>query len=158
MTMNNGADGRSWPRAIGIGVAVAAITAIVMLALTSASVSPFPKPPSLAFAETLLHRSLPLPVGLLFHTTYVTFWSAIFVRYFPRRSFKTALALAGALWLAILVIFFPVVGWGFAGLNVSPKLIPAPFIPHLLFGLFVWGLDRYVPHAISRHSRTADQS
>jgi hypothetical protein len=150
MTMNNGADGRSWPRAIGIGVAVAVITAIVMLALTSAGVSPLPKPPSLAFAETLLHRSLPLPVGLLFHAAYVTFWSAIFVRYFSQRNLMTALALAGALWLAILIVFFPVVGWGVAGLSVSPKLIPASFIPHLLFGLFLWALDRYVPHAISR--------
>jgi len=82
MMMNNGAGGRSWSRAIGIGVVVAVITAIVMLALTTAGVSPFPKPPSLAFAETLLHRSLPLPVGLLFHAAYVTFWSVIFVRYF----------------------------------------------------------------------------
>lgn len=156
--MNNGADDRSWPRTIGIGMAVAVLTAIVMLALTAAGVSPFPKPPSLAFVETLLHRSLPLLVGLLFHAAYVTFWSVIFVRYFPQRNLKTAVALAGALWLAILVIFFPVVGWGFAGLDVSPKLIPASFIPHLLFGLFLWGLDRYVPRAISKHTRAADQS
>lgn len=158
MTINNEADGPSWLRAIGIGVAVAVMTAIVMLALTSAGVSPFPKAPSLAFAETVLHRSLPLPVGLLFHAAYVTFWSVIFVRFFPRRNLKTALALAGALWLAILVVFFPVAGWGFAGLKVSPKLIPASFIPHLLFGLFLWGLDQYVPHAISKHTRAADQS
>ena len=69
------ANGRSWLRAIGIGVAIAVITAIVMLALTAAGVSPFPKPPSLAFAETLLRRSLPLPAGLLFHAAYVTFWA-----------------------------------------------------------------------------------
>ncbi|MDE2166324.1 MAG: hypothetical protein KGJ66_08295 [Alphaproteobacteria bacterium] len=151
--IDTGSNGRSWLRAVGIGIAVAVVTAIVMLALTFAGASPFPKPPSLAFAETVLRRPLPLPVGLLFHAAYVTFWSVIFVRYFPRRDIKTALALAGALWLAILVLFFPVVGWGIAGLKVSPKLIPASFVPHLLFGLFLWGLDRYVPHAISRHSR-----
>lgn len=148
-------DGRSWPRAVGIGVVVAVATAIVMLALTSIGLSPFPKPPSLAFAETLLRRQLPLPVGLFFHAAYVTFWSAIFVRYFPRRDLKAALALAGALWLVILVLFFPVVGWGFAGLNISPKLIPASFVPHLLFGLFLWGLGRYVPHATSKQPRSA---
>lgn len=136
-------------------MAIAVITAIVMLVLTSAGVSPFPKPPSLAFAETLLHRSLPLPVGLLFHAAYVTFWSVIFVRYFPRRNLMAALALAGALWLAILVVFFPVVGWGLAGLNVSPKLIPGSFVPHLLFGLLLWGLDRYVPHASSKRLTSA---
>jgi hypothetical protein len=137
--------GQSWARGVGIGVAVAVLTGIIMVALTKAGVSPFPEPPSLAFAETILGRKLPLPVGLLFHAVYVTFWSAVFVRYFPRRDLKWALALAGALWLVILVVFFPIVGWGFAGLEVSPKLIAASFLPHLLFGLFLWGLDRYLP-------------
>jgi hypothetical protein len=153
--IDTGSNGRSWPRAVGIGIVVAAVTAIIMLALTAAGASPFPKPPSLAFAETLLHRPLPLPVGLLFHAAYVTFWSAIFIRYFSRRDIRTALAFAGALWLAILVLFFPIVGWGIAGLKVSAKLIPASFVPHLLFGLFLWGLDKYLPRADSALAKTS---
>lgn len=152
---DTGSNSRSWLRAVGIGIAVAVATAIVMLALTSAGASPFPKPPSLAFAETLMHRPLPLPVGLLFHGAYVTFWSVIFVRYFPRRDIKTALALAGALWLAILVVVFPIVGWGLAGLNVSPRLIPASFVPHLLFGLLLWLLDKYLPVLALHNSHPA---
>lgn len=148
-------DDRTWPTACGIGIAVAVATALVMLALTFAGVSPFPKPPSLAFAETLLGRPLPLPVGLLFHAAYVTFWSVIFVRYFPRRNIMTALALAGALWLVILVFFFPIVGWGFAGLDISAKLIPASFVPHLLFGLFLWGLNKYLRRTDLRRHRAA---
>jgi hypothetical protein len=134
----------TWARAIGIGIGVSVLTAIVMVALLKAGVSPFPKPPSLAFAETLLGRTLPMPVGLLFHTAYVTFWSVVFVRYFPRKNLLTALGLAAALWVLILVLFFPVVGWGIAGLAISPKLIPASALPHLLFGLLLWGLDRYL--------------
>lgn len=147
--------GRSWPRAVGIGVLVSIITAAVMLALTFAGLSPFPKPPSLAFAETVLGRGLPLPVGLLFHTVYVTFWSMIFVRYFPRRDVWTALTLAAVLWLVILVVFFPVVGWGFAGVSVSPRLIPASFVPHLLFGLLLWALNKYLPMSRSARSSTS---
>ena len=148
-------NGRSWLRAIGIGVLASIITAVVMLVLTSAGLSPFPKPPSLAFAETVLARSLPLPVGLLFHTVYVTFWAVMFVRYFPRRNLWTALALAAVLWLVILVVFFPIVGWGLAGLSVSPRLITASFVPHLLFGLLLWAFDRYLPATASRASRRA---
>lgn len=144
--------GRSWLRAIGIGVLVSIITAAVMLALTSASVSPFPKPPSLAFAETVLRRTLPLPVGLLFHTIYVTFWSAIYVRYFPRRDLGIALGLAAVLWITILVVFFPIVGWGVAGLSISARLIVASLVPHLLFGLLLWALDRYLPSNASQAS------
>lgn len=145
-------SGRSWPRAIGIGLGVAVLTAIVMVILTAIGVSPFPKPPSLAFAETLLGRDLPLPVGLLFHTAYVTFWCVVFVRFSPWRNLKTALALALVLWLVILAVFFPVVGWGFAGLNISPKLIPASLLPHVLFGILLWGLDKYLPRKPSSAS------
>lgn len=133
----------SWLRAIGIGIAVSLLTAIAMVGLLKTGVSPFPKPPSLAFAETLLGRTLPMPVGLLFHTVYVTFWSVMFVRYFPRKTLPTALGLAAVLWVVILVVFFPVVGWGLAGLAIGPQLIPASALPHLLFGLLLWGLDRY---------------
>lgn len=132
----------SWLKAIGIGIAVSVLTAIAAVILLKTGVSPFPKPPSLAFAETLLGRTLPMPVGLLFHTAYVTFWSVVFVRYFPRKTLLTALALAAVLWAVILVVFFPLVGWGFAGLAIGLKLIVASALPHLLFGLLLWGLDR----------------
>ena len=134
----------SWAKAIGIGIAVSVLTAVVMVVLLKAGISPFPKPPSLAFAETLLGRTLPMPVGLLFHTAYVTFWSVVFVRYFPRKDLLTALGLAAVLWAVVLVVFFPIVGWGFAGLAISPKLMVAAVLPHLLFGLLLWGLDRYL--------------
>lgn len=133
----------TWTRAIGIGIGVSILTAIVAVVLLKTGISPFPKPPSLAFAETLLSRNLPMPAGLLFHTAYVTFWSVVFVRYFPRKTLLTALGLAAALWIVILAVFFPVVGWGFAGLAIGPKLIVASAVPHLLFGLLLWGLDRY---------------
>jgi hypothetical protein len=101
-----------------------------------------PQPLGLAFAETVLGQQVPLPVGLLFHAVYVTFWSVIFVRYFRSRNLGWALLLAGLLWIGVLVVFFPVVGWGIAGTGVSVKLIPASLLPHLLFGLFLWGLNR----------------
>jgi len=146
----------SWLRAIGVGIGVSVLTALVMVTLMKNGISPFPKPPALAFAETLLGRPLPMPAGLLFHTAYVTFWSVVFVRFFPTRSLKTALALAGFLWIVLLAVFFPVVGWGFAGLDMSPKLIPASFMPHLLFGLLLWGLNKYLPHR-STTSKTDDK-
>lgn len=140
--------GRSWGRGIGIGLLVGILTAAVMLIATAAGLPPFPKPPSLAFAETMLGRSVPLPIGLLFHLAYVTFWCLVYVRFFPRRGLGPALGLGFALWLVILVVFFPVVGWGFAGLAVSPKLIVASFVPHLVFALLLWALDRYLPSVV----------
>lgn len=130
-------------KAIGIGVLTAVLLSAIMLPAFKFGIAPMPQFPSLAFAETVLGRELPLPVGLLFHVAYVTFWSVAYVVLFrDRLTFLNALWLALALWVVVLVVFFPIVGWGFLGLGVGPKLIPAALVPHLFFALFLWGLCR----------------
>jgi len=134
----------SWLRSIGIGVGVSIVTAVIMASMMKMGISPMPKPLGLAFAEAILGTTLMLPVGLAFHTIYVTFWSVLYVRFFPKRNVKTALLLALVLWILVLAVFFPVVGWGFAGSAVSVKLIPASLMPHILFALLLWGLDKFI--------------
>ena len=56
---------QDWVRAVGVGIGVAILTAAVMVTALKSGVSPLPKPLGLAFAETVLGRPLPLPVGLL---------------------------------------------------------------------------------------------
>ncbi len=134
---------REWLKAVGVGVVTAILLSAVMVPALKLGVSPLPKPLGLAFAETVLGRALPLPVGLLFHVVYVTFWSVAYVALLrDRLSLRNALLLGLALWVVVLVVFFPVVGWGFLGPEVSPKLIVASLIPHLLFAVFLWGLCR----------------
>ena len=131
---------QEWMRAIGIGIGVAILTAVIMVTALKSGLSPLPKPLGLAFAETVLGRPLPLPVGLLFHTAWVTAFSVIYVALFrDALTFLRALGLAMALWALVLVFFFPVVGWGLLGLSVTPKLIGASAVPHLLFAIFLWG-------------------
>ena len=52
------------------------------------------------------------------------------------------LGLGLALWVVVLVVLFPIIGWSFLGLGVSPALIVASLIPHVLFAVFLWGLGR----------------
>ncbi len=130
-------------QAVGIGILTALLLSAVMVPAFKFGIAPMPKPPSLAFAETLFGRDLPLPVGLLFHVAYVTFWALAYVMVFrDRLTFWNALWLGLGLWVVILVVFFPIVGWGFLGLAISPKLIPASLVPHVLFAVFLWGLCR----------------
>jgi hypothetical protein len=132
-----------WGKALILGVVNALLLSAVMVPASLSGVAPFPQPPSLAFAETLLARSLPMPVGLLFHVAYVTLWSVIFLAAtYPRMTFLRALGLGLAPWVVVLVVFFPIVGWGLLGLDVSPRLIVASLIPHVLFAVFLWGLGR----------------
>ncbi len=135
---------REWRNAFVVGIANGLLLSVVMVTAFKSGVSPLPKPVGLAFAETVLGRPLPLPVGLLFHLAYVTFWSMAFVAFLRHSlTLRNALALALALWIGVLVVFFPIVGWGLFGLAISPKLIVASFVPHLLFGVFLWGLCRF---------------
>lgn len=130
-------------KAAGIGVVTAILLTAIMLPAFKLGIAPMPKMPSLAFAETLFGRELPLPVGLLFHVAYVTFWSVAYVVLFrDRLTFLNALWLALALWVVLVAVFYPLVGWGFLGLGIGPKLIVAALVPHLFFALFLWGLCR----------------
>lgn len=130
-------------KALLLGIINAVLLSAVMVPAFRLGIAPLPEPPSLAFAETLLGRSLPLPVGLLFHVAYVTFWSVVFVAvFYPRLSFLRALGLGIALWIVALAVFFPFIGWGILGLGVGPQLIPASLVPHLLFAVFLWGLSQ----------------
>lgn len=135
---------REWAKAVGVGIANGLLLSAIMLPALKLGISPFPKPVGLAFAETLLGRTLPLPVGLLFHLAYVTFWSVTFIAFLHTSlTLRNALLLALILWIGALVVFFPIIGWGVLGLGIGPKLIVASFVPHLLFGLFLWGLCRF---------------
>ncbi len=130
-------------KALGIGVLTAVLLSAVMVPAFKFGIAPMPKPPSLAFAQVLLGPNVPLPVGLLFHVAYVTFWALAYVVGFRAQlSILNALGLGLALWVVILVVFFPIIGWGFFGLGISPKLIPASLVPHVLFAVFLWGLCR----------------
>ncbi|MBI3002604.1 MAG: hypothetical protein HYY54_03085 [candidate division NC10 bacterium] len=130
-------------KALAVGVVTALVLSAVMLPAFKFGLAPMPKQPSLAFAETLFGRPLPLPIGLLFHVAYLTFWSVIYVALFrDRLTFLNALWLGLALWGVILVVFFPIIGWGFLGLAISPKLIVASLVPHVLFAVVLWGLCR----------------
>ena len=127
-----------------MGITVSILTAAFMAATMKAGVSPLPKALGLAFAETVLGRPLPLPVGLVFHTVWVTAFSVVYVGMFrDALTFLRALWLAIGLWIVVLVVFFPIVGWGFFGLAISPKLIVGSAVPHLLFALLLWSLCRW---------------
>ncbi len=130
-------------KALGIGVLTAVLLSAVMVPAFKFGIAPMPKPPSLAFAQLLLGPNVPLPVGLLFHVAYVTFWTFAYVVVFRAHlSILYALGLGIAIWVVILVVFFPIIGWGFLGLGICPKLIPASLVPHVLFAVLLWGLCR----------------
>jgi hypothetical protein len=136
-------DRRQWWKAVAIGVGTGMILAGLNVVALKTHVSPLPKPLALAFADTIAGARLPLPVGLLFHLAWVTFFSVVYVVLFRNElTLKNAFWLAAALWLVTLVVFFPIVGWGIFGLAAGPRLIAPVTVSHILFALILWGLCR----------------
>lgn len=132
-----------WGKAAGLGLLNGIALAIIMVVALNSGVSPLPKPLALAFVDTLTGQNMPLPLGLMFHLAYVTFWTMVYAAWaYPRFNLGKALAIGLALWVFLLVVFLPVVGWGFLGLAVGPKLIVVFLINHLLFAGFAWALCR----------------
>lgn len=131
-------------KAAGVGLITAIITAVLMLLAIRAGISPLPEPLGLAFAEAILGATLPKPVGFAFHAAWVILWTLIYVRLSPAIRLSHALYLAAALWASALAIFMPIAGWGFLGLDVTPKLIVAAIVPHALFAVFIWGGSRLI--------------
>ena len=128
-----------WLRGIAAGLLTGILAAVVMVALKKNGFSPVPMPLGLAFADTLLHKHLPLPIGLAFHLAYVTFWGTVFVLFaHPRLTLGRIAALSLALYLFALLVFVPVVGWGLFGAAVGPRVAGGLAITHVLFGLFLW--------------------
>jgi hypothetical protein len=132
-----------WGRATAVGIATGVLLAILNVVALKTHLSPLPQPLGLAFAETLFGRALPLPVGLLFHLAWVTFFSVVYVVLFrDALTLARAFLPAAALWLVALAVFCPIVGWGFFGVGVSPKVILPITLSHALFALLLWALCR----------------
>lgn len=130
---------RIWIRGIATGLLAGILTAVVMIALKKNGLSPVPAPLGLAFANALMHRHVPLPVGIGFHLAYVTFWGTAFVLVaWPRFTWRRVVVLSAALYLFALLVFVPLVGWGIFGSAVGPRVAGGLAVTHALFAAFLW--------------------
>lgn len=89
-------------------------------------------------------------LALLLHFSYGTLWAIVFVYAFDKDiSTKRALQLAGVLWFFMMLVYSPVIGWGFLGignarllqpdhplyLNSTGGYILLTFVVHVVYGL-----------------------
>lgn len=85
-------------------------------------IAPFNIPPPAAVAYMLGIGFGPIP--WIMHFIYGTFWSCVFVFIWGREgsTFK-GIALGFGLWLLLMVVYSPLVGWGFFGFG-DAHLLP----------------------------------
>lgn len=143
-----------WLKAILIGLLGSLLMFIIMLiGINVTGIAPFNVPPSAAFLVSLDLYIGPLP--LLVHFGYGAFWSAVLVGMYDNTvSFGKGIGLAFVLWLIMMVIYSPIIGWGFFGfgdahqlaensklyLEAGPKYLVITLLLHLVYGATIgWG-------------------
>jgi len=147
---------RDWSKATAVGLINGIVLAAILISTLKSGISPMPAPLGLLFANTLFGRHLPVPVGVVFHLAYVTFWSVVFIVFFrPKLAFSSATALAAGLWIFALLVFVPFVGWGVFGVRIGPRIAVGLLINHALFAIFLWGLSKAFFRNERRRAETA---
>lgn len=145
-----------WLKAAAIGVLGSLVMFLfLMLGIHGTGIAPFNLPPSAAFLEQLGLNVGPLP--LLAHFGYGATWSIVLVALYGADTDVTAgLTLATALWLFMMLVYSPLIGWGFFGfggaghqlattdplyLGSPVKYIAATFVLHLIYGTIIGGMN-----------------
>lgn len=143
--MNN-----NYVKAAGIGLLGSLAMFIVMvLGIHVTGFAPFNVPPSAAFLEVLGLNIGPVP--LLTHFGYGAFWSVVLAGiYGSEADLKKGLGLATGLWLFMMLVLSPVIGWGVFGsgagqldpeatlyLQPGPKYAVMTFVLHMLYGAII---------------------
>lgn len=126
---------------------------ILMQTALSTGMAPFNVPPSAAF---LISFGLPAkPLALIGHFLYGAFWSIVLVALFKKgTTIAKGIFLSLLLWLIMMLVFSPMIGWGVFGVGESPavegeplylepgpKYIVATLLLHLLYGLTIGWLN-----------------
>jgi len=111
--------------------AVAALAMFIVIAvLIQTGNAPFNLPPSQAFLDRI--GLPPQPLGLIVHFGYGIVWSIILVAIMGRQvRIRHGIGLSLLLWLIMMVVYSPVIGWGFFGFAAPAHEFPADHPRHL---------------------------
>jgi len=135
-----------------VGALGSLVMFIIMMIGISQGMAPFKLPPSAAFLKTIgLHKG---PLPLIVHFGYGMTWSVVLVALVRQHtSIAKGLFVALALWLFMMLVYSPMIGWGFFGfgstyekgaelyLQPGPKYLIITLVLHIIYGLIIGGVN-----------------
>jgi len=146
-----------WIKAIVAGLVAGLVMFIALAIGTNTGMAPINVPPSAAFLGATTNIRSPPLAGLL-HFAYAAFGSVLLVAIFGRDTNITkGIGLALVLWLILMMVFSPIIGWGFFGAGGPNHELP-PTAPlyigsagayvlvslmlHVVYGLIIGWMDK----------------
>lgn len=145
---------QNYLKAAVVGLAGSLAMFVLIQLAISAGIAPFNVPPSAAF---LINLGLPAkPLALIIHFLYGAFLSVVLVAVVKENvGIANGLVLSVIVWLVMMLIMSPMIGWGIFGSGASemakdaklylapgPKYPIATLVIHLVFGLVIGGLNK----------------
>lgn len=110
-------------KALIVGYAASFMMFLVLAPLIMFDIAPFNLPPGSAFLSLFNYQYQPYPI--IMHFVYGMFWSVVFVALLRKRaSLWTGMAFGIGLWLLLMVVYSPIIGWGFFGYGDAYLLSP----------------------------------
>lgn len=145
-----------WMKSAVIGALGSLVMFLLMLlGIQGTGIAPFNLPPSAAFLQQMGLNVGLLP--LLAHFGYGATWSMALVALFgSRTNVKRGILLACGLWLFMMIVYSPIIGWGLFGFggsghSLAPdhplylgspvKYLVATLALHLIYGSIIGGLN-----------------
>jgi ABC-type multidrug transport system permease subunit len=106
-----------------------------------------PEPVPKALVSLVFGAGLPAPLLVALsagsHLGYGGVFGAALARFYPEAGIREGFGLGVLLWLVMEIVVLPVLGWGFFGAAITPKIAVATLVLHLIYGgTLGWGLRR----------------
>lgn len=146
----------------GLGGLLAALLMFVILyvGIYVTGFAPIQISPSAAFLVKVfrLDTSLAEPLGVVVHFSYGIFWSIVLLAIFwDRTSIGKGVGIALILWLFMMFVISPIIGWGVFGVGVGSSSVEVlklestfryilfTLVLHLIYGIAIgWMNSRWV--------------
>ena len=126
----------------GWGLVATLAMSIVMVIGFVTGVSPMPKPIPAAIVGKVvggvLGGGIPHPAIIVLavasHFAYGGFWGAVLAALTRPVTLWKGLGLGIFLWLLMGMVALPFLGWGLFGLGITPQIVVATLVLHLVYG------------------------
>ncbi len=140
-------DSKRLALAFGWGVVATIVMSIIMILGRVMGMAPMPKPIPMAIVSNIFGEGIPRPLLMFLavasHLGYGGFWSAVLAASTRPVTVWKGIALGIALWFIMQLVVLPLLGWGFFGMDITPRIAIATLILHLVYGVTLgWLVDR----------------
>ena len=90
-----------------------------------------------------LPMPLIMPLAAVAHLSYGGVWGAVLAALTRPVTIWKGIGLGIFLWFIMQIVVLPLLGWGFFGVSITPRIAVATLILHLVYGTVLgWLMDR----------------